>query len=225
MMSNELIAQYQADPSNKEIEQKLLNEYGPYIKSNINKWTGPIPQAVLEAHGKHYALEAFKTFNPEKAAIHTHLYNNLSQVSRLIYEHANASKIPENQILKIGKINSAKAYLNDQLGYEPSIDEIADHLHLPVTHIEKIIKNQHADFINDSDTEFQQVATSNIDNSTANRIFSYRNSLDPEKQKQFDALTGFNNSPILSPGQIGKKFKMKPYEVSRLKTFFAKGIK
>lgn len=224
-MSNELIAQFQLDPTNKEIEQKLFDEYGSYIKSNINKWAGPIPQVVLDTHGKHHALEAFKTYNPELGSIHTHLYNGLAQLSRLVYENQNAVKIPENVTLKIGKVNSVKSYLTDQLGYEPSIDEIADHLHLPTSHIEKIIQNQRADFINDSDTEFQQIATSTKDISTSNKIFSYRNKLEPEKQKQFDMLTGFNNAQILSPGQIGKKLKLKPYEVSRLKQFFAKGLK
>jgi hypothetical protein len=29
----------------------------------------------------------------------------------------------------------------------------------------------------------------------------------------------------LTPQQFGKQFKMKPYEVSRLKAYFAKGLK
>ena len=224
-MSNELIAQYQIDPTNKEIEQKLLDEYNPYIKANVNKWRGQLPDIVLHTHGQHHALEAFKTYNPDKGSIHTHLYNQLAQVSRLVYENSNATKIPEQQIMRIGHINSAKAYLNDQLGYEPSVDEIADHLHLPSAHVEKILTNQRADFVNDSDTEFQQVATSNKDISTSNKLFSYRNSLEPEKQKQFDMLTGFNNTPVATPGQVGKQFKLKPYEVTRLKRLFVKGLK
>jgi len=224
-VSNELIAQFQADPTNKEIERKLFDEYGSYIKSNINKWSGPLPQIVLDTHGRHHALEAFKTYNPALGSVHTHLYNNLQQLSRLIYANANAIKIPEDQVMKIGRINSTKAFLTDELGYEPSIDEIADHLHLPSVHVEKIIKNQRADFINDSDTEFQQIAASNKDISTSGKIFSYQKSLNSDQQKQFNSLTGFENTPILTPGQFGKKFNLKPYQVSRLKTFFAKGLK
>jgi hypothetical protein len=59
----------------------------------------------------------------------------------------------------------------------------------------------------------------------SDRIFSYRQSLDDKMKNKFDALTGFGDTKPLSPQQFGKKFKLKPYEVSRLKTFFAKGLR
>jgi DNA-directed RNA polymerase specialized sigma subunit len=223
-MSNELIKQYQ-ETGDKQIGEQLLNIHKDYIRSNINKWSGSVPQIVLDTHGKHHALEAFKTFDPSLGVINTHLHNHLAQLSRLVYENQNAIKIPENQVMQIGRINSTKSFLTDEYGYEPSNQEIADHLHLPISHVEKIMKNQHADFVNDSDTEFQQIATSNTDISGANKLFAYHQSLPEDKRKQFESLTGFNNSQVLSPGQFGKKFKLKPYEVSRLKTLFAKGLK
>lgn len=225
-MSNELIQLYQSNINDKEAEQKLLSEYRPYIQANINKWSGVLPQAVIEAHGKKYALDAFKTYDVNRGAdIKTHLYNNISQLSRLVYEHQNAVRIPENQIGNIGKINSIKMSLEDNLGREPTIDEIADYSSLPKQHIEKILKNQRADFINDSDTEYQQFATRDLNIPIATKIISYRNKLPSIQQKQFDLLTGFNKVTPLSAGDFGKQFKLKPYEVSRLKQFFAKGLK
>lgn len=222
-MPNDLILQFQKNPT-KEIEQKLFEVHGPYIQANINKWQGIIPDSVLNAYGRKYALDAFKTFNPEKANINTHLYNNISQLSRKIYENQNAVRIPEHQIQMIGKVNQAKDLLSDQLGRDPTTDEIADHLSLPKQHIAKVIKNQRADFLNDSDTEMQH-AYGEHDNNLGSRIFSYRESLKPLQKKQFDYLTGFGGTDPLSAKEFGKKFSLKPYEVSRLKAHFAKGLK
>ena len=53
-MSDELIKQYQLTGS-KEIENQLLENHKDYIHANIAKWRGIVPDAVLFAHGKHYA--------------------------------------------------------------------------------------------------------------------------------------------------------------------------
>jgi DNA-directed RNA polymerase specialized sigma subunit len=222
-MSNELILEYQSNPT-KENEQKLLDTYAPYIKANINKWKGVVPDPVISAHGKHYAVQAFKTFDPNKGAINTHLYNHISQLSRLIYQHQNVSGIPEQHIQQIGRLNQAKQYLTDELGHDPSIEDLSDYMSLPKAHIEKIIHSNRADLVNDSDTEFQTSAT-NADNKMADRIFSVRNTLDEKQKKQFDSLTGFGGAKVMAPQEFGKEFKMKPYEVSRLKTLFAKRFK
>lgn len=222
-MTNELILEYQTNPGNKELQQKLFEAHGPYIQANINKWQGVLPDAVLNAYGKKYANDAFKSFNPEKANINTHLYNHISQLSRQVYANQNSVKIPEHQIQMIGKVNSARDLLADEFGRDPTVDEIADHLHLPKQHIAKVIKNQRADFLNDSDTDMQHQVGG--DSKVADKIFGYRQGLEDKQKEHFDALTGFGGIKPLTPQQFGKQFKMKPYEVSRLKTYFAKGLK
>lgn len=223
-MADELISQFQKEPSNKELQASVLNAHKDYIQANVNKWKGVLPDSVIDAYGRKYALQAFETYDPLKANINTHLYNNLSQLSRMVYKTQNAVRIPESQIQMIGKVNQAHHYLLDELGREPNIDEIADHLHLPKQHIAKVIKNQRADFINDSDTEMQS-AYGERDTATSDRIFSYRQALEEPMRKKFDALTGFGDTKPLTPQQFGLKFKLKPYEVSRLKSYFAKELK
>ena len=219
-MLNDLILQFQKDPSNKQLEQELLNQHKNYIQSHINKWKGVLPDPVMDAYGKKYAIDAFKSYNSSKSNINTHLYNHLSQLSRMVYKSQNTVKIPEQQIQMIGRVNTAKDYLTDQLGREPNVDEVSDYMHLPKKHIAKVLLNQRADFVNDSDSE-KQFQFGSQDTEMSHRIFGYRQSLDQAKQQQFDALTGFNQTAPLSPKQFAKKFKMKPYEVSRLKAKFA----
>jgi RNA polymerase primary sigma factor len=222
-MTNDLIRQYQ-ETGSKEVEDQLFDLHKSYIQANINKWSGVLPEAVLQAYGKHYAKNAFKSFDPNKGgSINTHLYNHISQLSRRVYAANNSLSIPEHQIQMIGKVNSARDLLADELGRDPTVDEIADHLSLPKQHIAKVIKNQRADFLNDSDTDIQYQVGG--DSKVADKIFGYRQALEDKQKEYFDALTGFGGTKPLTPQQFGKQFKMKPYEVSRLKAYFAKGLK
>lgn len=222
LMTDALIKQYQLTGS-KELENQIMENHKGYIQANINKWGGVLPQATLNAYGNHYAKEAFKSYDPSKgASINTHLYNNISQLSRLVYQHQNVSGIPEHLIQMIGKVKQAQNHLSDEFGRDPTTHEVADYMHLPLAHIAKVIKFQRADLVNDSDFDMPQNAVSQ--HGVSDRIFSYRNSLDPKQQQQFDDITGFNNTKPLSPQDFGKKYNLKPYEVSRLKTTFAKGL-
>ena len=222
-MAHEEILHYQQNPT-KEGEAKLLAQYANYITPNINKWSGILPDQVLHAYGTKYAVDAFKSYDPSKAHINTHLWNHISQLSRHVYKHQNAVRIPEHQLQMVGKVNQAKSLLSDEFGREPSLDEIADHMHLPVKHIARVLKNQRADFLNDSDSEMQY-AHGEVDHAAQERIFSYRQQLDETSKRQFDKITGYGGVKPLTPQQFGKEFKLKPYQVSRIKAAFAKGLK
>lgn len=222
MHENELILEYQKNPTPGN-EQKLFDAHKGYISANINKWKGTLPDIVLDTYGKQYAVDAFKSFDPSKnASINTHLYNNISRLSRLVYQHNNIVNIPENQIRQIGLVDSAKNYLTDELNREPTTKEISQHLNLPESHIEKIIKNNRADLLYDSDIDIKDTQV----NSTSplyNRLVSLRYTLPVKEKRQLEDLIGFEKDP-LSLKEFGKKYKMKPYEISRLKAHFAKKI-
>ncbi len=220
-MTFDLIKQYQANP-NQENSKLVLDAHAPFIKSQTNKWKGILPDIVMDTKAKHFALEAFKTFDPSKANINTHLYNHLSQLSRLVYTHQNVSQIPEHQIRLIGQVDYAKNFLKDEYGREPVAHEIADYLSIPVAHINKVLENNRKDLLFDSDHEqFGNVTTAK--NQMFERLMSLQTHL-PEKQKnQLNDLVGINQDP-LPLKEFGKKYKMKPYEVSRLKTYFANKI-
>ena len=218
-----LISQYQKDQS-EENENKVLEAHRPYIQANINKWKGALPDAVLNTYGRSYALEAFKTFDPTKANINTHLYNHLSQLQRLVLGSQNVAAIPEHQAQMLSRVNHAVNYLKDELGRDPEVHEIADHMSLPVAHIARVLKNDRKDFLNDSDAETQQFATGH-DFAAKERIFATRQSLSPLQRQQFDDLTGFGGKDHLELSEFGKKYRMKPYEVSRLKATLAKRFK
>ena len=208
------------DPS---LGQKLLDEHKVTIDKHIQKWQGVLPDIVIQKHAHKYALEAFKSFDASKGAnINTHLFNHLSKLSRLNYEHQNVVKIPEHQILQIRNYQDTVAHLTDRFDREPTHEEIADHMVIPVAHVKRLAQNiGRKDYTYDSDDPEIQQATE-VENPEALYIKDNFTRLGKNEQQQFRELTGYQDSDILKPSAFGKKYNLKPYEVSRLKSSLAK---
>ena len=206
-----------------ELAQKLLDEHKDTINKHVQKWSGVLPDVVIKKHAETYALDAFKSYDPSKGAdIKTHLFNHLSKLSRLNYEHQNVVKIPEHQILHIRNYQDTVAHLTDTLGHTPNEEEIADHMVVPVAHVKKLAHNlAHKDYIYDpTEAEIQQESIEADPQSLYIRDTFKK--LPTLERKQFSDLTGYNNTAILKPAQFGQKYKLKPYEVSRVKSSLAK---
>jgi len=213
---------YQKIPT-KELGQKLLDEHKDVINAHRLKWSGVLPDVVIKKHAETYALDAFKSYDPSRgASITTHLFNHLSKLSRLNYENQNVVKIPEHQILQISHYKDVVAHLTDKLDRQPSIEEISDHMFIPVSHVKRLEQNlSHKDFTYDSDKE--DIQQRNIEASPESLyIQDTFGKLKPIEQKQFKDLTGYGESVILKPSAFGQKYKLKPYEVSRVKASLAK---
>lgn len=222
-MKNILLYQQTKDPA---LAQQLLDEHKQTIDKHITKWSGVLPDVIIKKHAHQYALDAFQSYDPSQGThINTHLYNHLSKLSRLNYENQNVVKIPEHQILQIRNFNDTVAHLNDKFNREPTHEEIADHMVIPVAHVKRLATNVgRKDFTYDSDHEDIQQGDieSNPQTLYIQDTFSH---LPKDQQQQFQDLTGYNGATILKPSEFGKKHKLKPYEVSRVKTSLAKRFK
>lgn len=206
-----------------ELAQQLLDEHRATIDKHITKWSGVLPDVVIKKHAHKYALDAFRSFDPTKGAnISTHLFNHLSKLSRLNYENQNVVKIPEHQILQIRNYHDSVQHLTDELDRAPSHEEIADHMVIPVAHVKRLAENVgRKDYTYDADHEDMQQGGVKMNAQTL-YIQDTFNKLHPHEQRMFKDLTGYNNAAILKPSEFGQKYKLKPYEVSRVKTSLAK---
>lgn len=214
------ILQYQKT-GDEDLGNKLLDQHRSIINKHVSKWSGVLPDVVIKKHADILALNAFKTFNPEKSNINTQLFNHLSQLSRIVYTHQNVAKIPEHQILQIKNYQNAVNHLSDSLGYQPSLDEVADYMAMPVSHIERLSKNLRKDYTYDGDAEDAQQGLIQ-DSKNSLYLQDTFSRLDDKQQEMFKNLTGYKGSKVLKPSEFGKKFNMKPYEVSRVKSNLAK---
>jgi len=215
-MHNILLYQQSKSP---EFGQQLLAEHADTINKHVSKWSGTLPPSVIRSHAEAFALKAFETFDPSKGAhINTHLFNHLSKLSRLNYENQNTVRIPEHQIRQISNFHNTVNHLTDTLGRTPEMHEIADHMAIPVAHVQKLAHNLRSEYIGDgTDNLAIQTAAIGANDNHNTEIQDRINSLPKTERKIFDKLTSGT-----TPAQLGQQLGLKPYEVSRLKSKIAK---
>lgn len=129
----------------KDAKKKLIKSLTPLIKSQVNKFSNSgLPIPALELEGKRLAAIAIESYDPDKAALNTHVMNNLRKLSRFSTTYQNIGHIPEPRVLLLGKYNTIFANLEDEKGREPTIEELSDAMHIPpaeVNRLQKEIRN------------------------------------------------------------------------------------
>lgn len=116
----------------------------PVISNEVRKSERVVSRLVLEAQAKQLAVGAFKTYDPNRVPpvlLSTHLVNALQKLTRTRYEHQSTLSVPEQHRITFNKIQMVHAQMEDELGRKPNLDEMADRLSLPQSHIKKVIGN------------------------------------------------------------------------------------
>lgn len=80
----------------------MLRQLKPLITTEVNKWApSGVDLAGLNIDAHNFAIDAIKTFNPNKGVqLNTHVTNNLKKISRVVIENQNVIRVPEDQIYK-----------------------------------------------------------------------------------------------------------------------------
>lgn len=175
---------------------KLINSLSPLIESNVQKYVGaPIPKSALWAEGVKLTIQALDSYSPEMGTnIATHVSNYLKKLYRFVGQYQNVGRIPEHRISKISVLKEAMDRLQDELGREPTVEELADDLKWPITEVERLKREIAKDLLvpditpTDSYTLTQYFDVSSPETNIA---FFYTNYLDPEEQRLFERLVGF----------------------------------
>ena len=59
-------------------------------------------------------------------------------ISRAIADQSRTIRLPGKKLSDISKMEAVREHLTKEYGYEPSLEEIADEIHLPVEHVQKL---------------------------------------------------------------------------------------
>lgn len=120
-------------------QNKLIKSLDPLLQQQVNRYFHPnIPRSALEMESKKLALDAFKTYDPNKSALNTHVTNHQKHLQRYVLNFVNLGKIPENRALAVGKFQKIKQNLMEDLGREPTLVELADELKWPTQEVERM---------------------------------------------------------------------------------------
>lgn len=200
---------------------KLLDNLKPLIYRETSKWQSSMPVASLESKGRLLAADALQTYSPDRGAnVGTHVASRLRKLSRSVYPYQNIARLPENVQLKYNTFNIAQANLNEELGREPTVEELADHLMWNT----KTVANFQKNF---GRSEFVESAGLAQDSSSAESLlvdFFYRD-LPPADKLLFESITGYGGKPVLSNTKLIQKYGITQGQLSYKKQLFTEALK
>lgn len=208
--------------------QALLDHLQPVINQQVTRWSGSLARPMLETQAKVLATEAIKTYNPARgAALATHVTNRLQKLSRTVYTHTQAARLPEHKAIGMASFSVAQDSLQNELGREPSHIELADHLGWSVNRVGAFQKAYARKELLASG-EFNPSQFPIADEQDPIIGFVYHD-MAPGTQKLFEHITGYNDATVLSNNELMRKFKMTQGQVSyqkrKLKTLFKTALK
>lgn len=107
----------------------LLRQVDPILQKEVNRWAGgPVARPVLVVQAKKLALDAFNSYEPGKAALNTHVTNQLKGLSRGPYTYASPARMPEHRQVKLKTYLTTVEDLTADKGRMPTAAEIASTL-------------------------------------------------------------------------------------------------
>jgi DNA-directed RNA polymerase specialized sigma subunit len=209
--------------------EPLLKAYDSNLNSKVRQWKAPnVPASAFKLALQGHLVKAFDTYDPSRgAALNTWAESKLQKAKRDNARMQNLAYIPEGQIERIAPIQKAINALTEELGREPTNQEIADHVtentNKPITakRVEVVRKSQRKDipgsvFENDpvprlSNFEEQQLAV-------AANILPTLFPGKPQMATLFNHIYGTNeHEQITSTTALAKKFGTNLSQISRMK--------
>jgi RNA polymerase primary sigma factor len=222
---------WKANGEKPEHLQPLLKLYDGVIAQKMKQKAKFIPDSAYRAELQTQVIKAFKNYDPTRgAAINTHVVGRLQKALRYNNRYANLMYIPEGQAGKIGKIDRAKEKLQEELGREPTVPEIAHHLGMKATRVKTIMDarqftvpmgrsagEESYDYGAGDETTAHGFEDSQI--AIAQNILPTLFPNKPEMHTLFHYTFGTNDHPkISSTSVLAKKMGKSQSQISRMKT-------
>jgi DNA-directed RNA polymerase specialized sigma subunit len=194
----------------------LLDKLNPLIQREVNKWGTTVPRPALESKARLLTVSALENYNPNKgAAIGTHVASRIRKISREVYPYQNVARLPENKQLKYNTFQVAHNKLYDNLGREPTVEEMADELVWPIKRIRDFQRSfGRKEYVESEGAFFEK------EDSEDSLVDFYYHGLAPNDQQFFEDITGYNGKVPLNNQQLMTKYKMSQGQLSYRKRKF-----
>ena len=211
---------WKSDPT-PDSTAAFLKEIDPVINKAIKTHVGK-PNPLIRGRARRMALESLPKYDPTRSRLQTHLYNQLQGLKRYAGQQHQGVKVPERVVLDRHVVETASQELRDDLGREPSDDELSDRTGYPMKRISYVRKYNPAM----SQGFFQNVGEQtgsggflpNIDQPESEAwIRLIYEDLDPLDQNIMEYTLGLNGQPVLSNQEIAQKLRRSPGAISQRK--------
>jgi DNA-directed RNA polymerase specialized sigma subunit len=216
----ELWEQWKRTKNTRTLGQ-LMTRLNPLIHREVNKWQYTVPPAALMSKGRLLTVDALKTYNPNKgAAIGTHVTSRLRKLSRFAYPMQNVARMPENKQLLFNTFEGAKGRLYDELGREPTVEEMSDELAWSRKKVQDFQRSFGRRELVESEGAFQDERAEE-----APLVDFYYHGLPPDDKLLFEDITGYGGNAPMKNAALGRKYKLTQGQLSYKKRKFTEQIK
>ena len=121
-----------------EMNTKMLSTVQPVIDTALMSYAGKNTSPTLKSRARLMALKALDTYDPQKGNVRTHLLSQMQSLRRMTAKEQNIISLPEQVGLDYQRLNESENELRDQLGRDPTDNELSDHTLLSSRRIRKI---------------------------------------------------------------------------------------
>lgn len=126
-----LVMQYKKTRSPMLYEQ-IEAKVAPLIQKHVQVYAASgLDRELLENQLVIYLKQAIDTYDPKKGPFEAYLPGYLKQIYRFVNNYQSALRLPENYKLQYSTFETTKNLLEQQLGREPTISEVASASGLP----------------------------------------------------------------------------------------------
>lgn len=121
--------------------RSTLDRLQPVIDRAIGAFAGGSTSPVLRDRARVLAAKALEGYDPTRGAkLSTHVYGQLQGLRQIRHKLGNPMPAPEQLRRDRGTVLQAAGQLRDSLLREPSDDEVADELGVPVARVERVMR-------------------------------------------------------------------------------------
>lgn len=194
--------------------QRVLDQLKPIIAREVNRWAGGLARPTLETKAKALAVKAIKSYRPSRGTtLSTHVTNQLQKLSRTVYTHTQAARLPEHRAVAMTSFSAANEMLSSELGRAPTALELSEHLGWSKTRTAAFQQAFNRKELLTSG-EFRPSTFAVNDYQQDPMVDFVYHDMSPANQQLFEHITGYGGAKTLSNKELMKKFKLTQGQLS-----------
>jgi DNA-directed RNA polymerase specialized sigma subunit len=198
----------------------LVRTIEPEISKGINMHVGK-PNPLIRSRARKLTIQALSSYDPSRGVkLGTHVINQLQGLKRINRQQTTILKTPERVGIEQNRVRLAEQELQDELGRDPSMVELADYTGLStkrLKHLQRfhqgMSEGRFAQMGEDGEG-FDPAVEEQGDDPWIELVYG---DLDPVNQKIMEWTLGLNGQPVRPNQDIAMKLGITPGAVSQRK--------
>jgi len=137
-----------SQPGNKKLSSEVIAKFDPLIKVVINSYLGKqyVNDPLMIGRARQLLYQSLQTYSPEKGPITSYVWMNLQRLQRYLNKQQNVIRLSERDALIARAVENAEKEFIEEMGREPTDEELADKLNISRARLLKLRRRQKMGF-------------------------------------------------------------------------------